>query len=75
MNSSFDKCKEIPVKDKNVNLITKDSDTTNRRTEHFETVLMKPILPAEYGPATERDLDIEEGDITKRQIHMKKDRK
>ena len=56
--------KDIPVKDRNGNLLTKDNDIKNRWKEHFETVLNRPIPPEEDIPAAERDLNIEGGEIT-----------
>ena len=46
--------KEIPVKDRNENLLTKDNDIKNRWKEHFETVLNRPIPPTDDIPEAER---------------------
>ena len=64
MNGCYYKRKEIPVKDRNGNLLTKDNDIKNRWKEHFETVLNRPIPPAEDIPEAERDLNIGGGEIT-----------
>ena len=57
LNGSVNKRKEIPVKDQNGNLLIKDSDIKNRWTEHFKTVLNRPIPLAEDLPAADRNLD------------------
>lgn len=64
LNGSCNKRKEIPIKNRNGNLLTKDSDIRNRLTEHFETILNRPVPPAEDVPAAERDLDKEGREIT-----------
>ena len=68
LSGGSNKRKEIPVKDHNGNLLTKDSDIKNRWKEHFETVLNRPIPPAEDIPAAERDLNIEGGCITVEEV-------
>lgn len=56
------KRKEIPVRSRNGNLLTKDNIKT-RWKEHFETVLKRKIPPEEEVPAAERDLNIDVGII------------
>lgn len=55
---------EIPVKDQYGNLLTKDSAIKTRWLDHFETVLNRPVPPAEDVPAAERGLDMESGEST-----------
>ena len=54
---------EIPVRDRDGVLLTKDTDIKNRWKEHFETVLNRRIPPDEEVPVAERDLDMDVGNI------------
>ena len=64
LNGCSNMHKEVPVKDQSGNLLMKDNDIKNRWKEHFETFSNRPIPPGEDIPAAERDLSIENGEIT-----------
>ena len=64
LNGIGNKKKEVPVKDRQGRLLSKDAEIKNRWKQHFETVLNRPIPPEEDIPSAERDLDIEVGEIT-----------
>ena len=68
LNGCYNKRKEIPVKDRNGTLLTKDNDIKNRWKEHFETVLNSPIPLAEDIPEAERDLNIGGEEITLEEV-------
>ena len=68
LTGGANKCTEIPVKDRNGVLLTKDTDIKNRWKEHFEAVLNRRIPPDEEIPAAERDLDIDIGNIRSEEV-------
>ena len=68
LNGNVGKRKEIPVKDRQGNVLSKDIEIKNRWKEHFETILNRPIPPEEDIPSADRDLDIELGEITLNEV-------
>ena len=60
---------ELPVRDVNGNLLTKDTEIRARWKEHFETILNRPLPPDEEEiPEAEQDLPIDMSDI--RQVEV-----
>ena len=63
LNGSGRKRREMPVRDGEGNLLTKNVDIRNRWREHFETVLNRPVPPEEDIPPAQEDLNIDTGEI------------
>ena len=63
LNGSGRKRREMPVRDGEGNLLTKNVDIRNRWREHFETVLNRPVPPEEDIPPVQEDLNIDTGEI------------
>ena len=63
LNGCAGKPKEIPVRDREGNLLTKDIDKRKRWREHFQGVLNRPIPPEEDIPPAVEDLNIDKGRI------------
>ena len=61
---------EMPVKDGQGNLLTRDKDISNRWKEHFETVLNRPIPPEEDIPSAQEDLNIDTRVIRLEEVEM-----
>ena len=68
LTGAANKRSEIPVRDRNGVLLTKDSDIKNRWKEHFDDVLNRPIPPDVEIPAAERDLDMDVRNIRAEEV-------
>ena len=62
---------ELPVRDINGNMLTKDTEIRARWKEHFETILNRPIPPDEEEiPEAEQDLPIDMSIIRQEEVYL-----
>lgn len=61
---------ELPVRNINGNMLTKDVDIRARWKQHFEMVLNRPIPPGEEIPEAEQDLPIDMSNIRHAEIEV-----
>ena len=63
LNGCASKPKEIPIRDREGNLLTKNVDIRKRWREHFQGIFNRPVPPEEDIPPAVEDLEIDKGRI------------